>query len=121
MVAQRLIRKLCPHCKSSYTPDENEAHLLGWEAAGRPAIYQPTGCEHCDGKGYRGRMALIEVLRLDTAMDELIASGAPMQAMRQAAQQRGYHPLAEDGIRRILEGVTSLAEVSRVVDLTGRV
>jgi type II secretory ATPase GspE/PulE/Tfp pilus assembly ATPase PilB-like protein len=104
-----------------YIPDENEAQLLGWEAAGRPAVYQPAGCDHCDGKGYRGRMALIEVLRLDTNMDELIAAGAAMQAMRQAAHERGYHPLAEDGIRRILEGLTSLAEVSRVVDLTGRV
>jgi type II secretory ATPase GspE/PulE/Tfp pilus assembly ATPase PilB-like protein len=121
VVAQRLIRKLCPHCKSPYMPDENEAQLLGWEAAGKPAVYQPAGCEHCDGKGYRGRMALIEVLRLDTNMDEIIATGAPMQAMRQAAHERGYHPLAEDGIRRILEGLTSLAEVSRVVDLTGRV
>ncbi len=121
VVAQRLVRKLCPHCKAPYAPDADEARLLDWDAAGQPALYQPVGCAHCSGKGYRGRMALIEVLRLDTHMDELIAAGAPMQAMRQAAHERGYRPLAEDGIRRILEGLTSLAEVSRVVDLTGRV
>jgi type II secretory ATPase GspE/PulE/Tfp pilus assembly ATPase PilB-like protein len=76
---------------------------------------------HCEGKGYRGRMALIEIMRLDTNMDELVAAGASMQTLRQAAFDRGYRPLAEDGLRRILDGLTSLAEVSRVVDLTGRV
>jgi type II secretory ATPase GspE/PulE/Tfp pilus assembly ATPase PilB-like protein len=121
VVAQRLVRKLCPHCKTPYTPDEKEAQLLGWAAAGNPPVYQAAGCERCDGKGYRGRMALIEVLRLDTDMDEMGASGSTLYAIRQAAHERGYQPLAEDGIRRILEGLTSLAEVSRVVDLTGRV
>jgi type II secretory ATPase GspE/PulE/Tfp pilus assembly ATPase PilB-like protein len=121
VVAQRLIRKLCPHCKTPYVPDDSEALILGWREAGEPVIYQATGCDRCEGKGYRGRLALIEVLRLDTNMDELIASGASMLSLRQAAHDRGYRPLAEDGIRHVLEGMTSLAEVSRVVDLTGRV
>ena len=121
VVAQRLIRRLCPQCKESYTPDEAEARILGWHEAGQPTIFQPVGCHSCNGKGYRGRMALIELLRMDNELDEMVASNAGLHEIRKAAMERGYHPLAEDGIRRVLEGITSLAEVSRVVDLTGRV
>jgi len=66
-------------------------------------------------------MALIELLRMDPELDELVANDAPLHEIRRAAFDHGYHPLAEDGIKRVLNGVTSLAEVARVVDLTGRV
>ena len=120
VVAQRLVRKLCPHCKEAYTPDEHEIHILGWKENDAP-IYRPTGCPACDHKGYKGRMALIELLRMDPELDELVANDAPLHEIRRAAFEHGYHPLAEDGIKRVLNGVTSLAEVARVVDLTGRV
>ena len=68
-----------------------------------------------------GRLALIELLRMDPTLDELVANHAPLHEIRRAAFEHGYHPLAEDGIKRVLDGVTSLSEVSRVVDLTGRV
>jgi type IV pilus assembly protein PilB len=121
VVAQRLARRLCPHCKRAYIPDEAEARILRWHEAGEPTIFQPVGCPSCDGKGYRGRMALIELLRMDNTLDEMVASSAGLHEIRRAAIERGYRPLAEDGIRRVLEGITSLAEVSRVVDLTGHV
>ena len=121
VVAQRLVRRLCRHCKQAYTPDETEARILGWNEAGKPEIFQPAGCPSCNGKGYKGRMALIELLRLDNELDEMVAGDAGLHEIRKAAIERGYRPLAEDGIRRVLEGVTSLTEVSRVVDLTGRV
>jgi type II secretory ATPase GspE/PulE/Tfp pilus assembly ATPase PilB-like protein len=120
VVAQRLVRKLCPHCKEAYTPDEHEIHILNWKEGDAP-IYRPTGCPACDHKGYKGRMALIELLRMDPELDELVANDAPLHEIRRAAFEHGYHPLAEDGIKRVLNGVTSLAEVARVVDLTGRV
>ncbi|MGA8007004.1 MAG: ATPase, T2SS/T4P/T4SS family, partial [Burkholderiales bacterium] len=65
VVAQRLVRLLCPRCKEAYMPEETEARILGWEAAGSPTLYRAKGCPVCDGKGYRGRMALIELLRMD--------------------------------------------------------
>jgi type II secretory ATPase GspE/PulE/Tfp pilus assembly ATPase PilB-like protein len=80
-----------------------------------------VGCPACSHKGYRGRLALIELLRLDPTLDELVANNAPLHEIRRAAFAHGYHPLAEDGIQRVKDGVTSLAEVARVVDLTGRV
>jgi type II secretory ATPase GspE/PulE/Tfp pilus assembly ATPase PilB-like protein len=121
VVAQRLVRRLCPQCKQAYTPDDAEARILGWQEAGQPKIFQATGCPACDGKGYRGRMALIELLRMDNELDEVVARNAALHEIRRSAMERGYHPLAEDGIRRVLEGLTSLAELARVVDLTGRI
>ena len=83
-------------------------------------IYRSAGCAHCHHKGYRGRIALMELLFIDSDLDELIARHATMREIRDAAISKGFKTLAEDGVRRVLEGSTSLAEVSRVVDLTGR-
>jgi type II secretory ATPase GspE/PulE/Tfp pilus assembly ATPase PilB-like protein len=121
VIAQRLVRKLCPHCKEAYMPDENEARILGADPAEPVWIFRATGCPACSHKGYRGRLALIELLRMDPTLDELVANHAPLHEIRRAAFEHGYHPLAEDGVKRVLDGVTSLAEVARVVDLTGRV
>ena len=121
VVAQRLVRLLCPRCKEAYTPEETEARILGWEAAGSPTLYRAKGCPVCDSKGYRGRMALIELLRMDADLDEMVARDAALHEIRAAALVRGYRPLADDGVARVLAGTTSFAEVARVVDLTGRI
>lgn len=123
VVAQRLARVLCPHCKEAYQPAPEELHLLGpiaVESAQESKIYRAVGCAHCHHKGYRGRIALMELLFIDSDLDELIARHATMREIRDAAVSKGFKTLAEDGVRRVLEGSTSLAEVSRVVDLTGR-
>jgi type II secretory ATPase GspE/PulE/Tfp pilus assembly ATPase PilB-like protein len=120
VIAQRLVRKLCPHCREAYAPDEDEARILGWQTGDAP-VYRAAGCPACSHKGYRGRLALIELLRMDPTLDELVANHAPLHEIRRAAFEHGYRPLAEDGIQRVKDGVTSLAEVARVVDLTGRV
>jgi type II secretory ATPase GspE/PulE/Tfp pilus assembly ATPase PilB-like protein len=121
VIAQRLIRKLCPHCKEAYTPDADESRILGADPAQPPQIFRAIGCPACGHKGYRGRLALIELLRMDPTLDELVANHAPLHEIRHAAFEHGYHPLAEDGLQRVRDGMTSLAEVARVVDLTGRV
>jgi type II secretory ATPase GspE/PulE/Tfp pilus assembly ATPase PilB-like protein len=121
VIAQRLVRKLCPHCKEAYTPDEHEARILGADPAHAPQVFRAVGCPACSHKGYRGRLAIIELLRMDPTLDELVANDAPLHEIRRAAFELGFRPLAEDGIQRVLDGVTSLAEVARVVDLTGRV
>jgi type II secretory ATPase GspE/PulE/Tfp pilus assembly ATPase PilB-like protein len=117
VIAQRLVRKLCPHCKETYTPDEQEQKMLGPNTG---TLYRATGCPQCHHKGYSGRMALMELLFMDSDLDELVAQRATLRELRNAALEKGFHTLADDGIRRVLEGSTSLAEVSRVVDLTTR-
>src|SRR5574340_594886 len=121
VIAQRLVRVLCPHCKEAYEPPPEERALLGHHLQAVSRLYRAAGCKQGDNKGYKGRLALIELLRMDPELDELVANHAPLHEIRRAAFKHGYHPLAEDGIKRVLDGVTSLAEVARVVDMTGRV
>ncbi len=122
IIAQRLVRRLCPHCKIPYQAEVHEVRLLGTYAEGsaRPVIYRPNGCERCDFQGYRGRLAIMELLRINGDMDELIARRSTVREMRQLANQQGFTTLADDGLRRVLDGTTSLEEVGRVVDLTDR-
>lgn len=120
VVAQRLVRTLCTGCKESYEPSEEERVVLGIGPNAHPKIFHQVGCKRCNYTGYKGRMALLELLRIDSALDSLIARRGHMDELREVAKARGFTTLAEDGIRRVLEGYTSLSEVSRVVDLTGR-
>ena len=121
VIAQRLVRRLCPHCRKPYTAQPHERRLLGLDQAGAaPLLYRPGGCHHCDYQGYRGRLAIMELLRMDADIDDLIARRATAREIRQAALAKGFRPLAEDGLRRVLDGSTSLEEVARVVDLTER-
>src|SRR5512134_948370 len=85
VIAQRLVRKLCPHCKEAYTPDEHEARILAADPAEPTWIFRATGCPACSHKGYRGRLALIELLRMDPTLDELVANNAPLHEIRRAA------------------------------------
>ncbi|HWT53815.1 MAG TPA: ATPase, T2SS/T4P/T4SS family [Rhodocyclaceae bacterium] len=120
VIAQRLVRKLCPHCKTAYQPGPAEARILGVEETTAPAIYRAGTCEHCDYRGYKGRLAIMEVLRMDGDIDELIARRATAREVRNAANAKGFRSLAEDAARRVVEGITSIEEVGRVIDLTER-
>jgi type IV pilus assembly protein PilB len=120
VVAQRLVRVLCPHCKEAHTPDELERKVLKLKASDKPKIYKPKGCKQCNQNGYRGRMAIIELLRIDSDFDSLISRRAHLDELQKMALDKGFVTLAEDGVRRILEGYTSMAEVMRVIDLTSR-
>ncbi|MBK9446081.1 MAG: type II/IV secretion system protein [Betaproteobacteria bacterium] len=121
VVAQRLIRKLCTHCKTPYQAESGELRLLGIpQESPRPVIYRPCGCERCDFQGYRGRLAIMELLRVNGDMDELIARRGTAREMRNLAKEMGCRSLADDGLRRVLDGSTSIEELGRVVDLTDR-
>ena len=121
IVAQRLIRRLCDHCKSPYHAESHEMQLVGSPAGGpRPVLFRPTGCERCDSQGYRGRIAIMELLRIDSGIDELIARRATTHEIRTRALEQGFITLADDGMRRVLNGTTSLEELGRVIDLTDR-
>ena len=121
VMGQRLVRRLCDQCKTPYTPDTAERRLLALEPHGDHTLYRPVGCAHCDGRGYRGRFALLEVLRMDADLDDLIARRSTLKELAGAAEEKGFQTLSADGARRALDGTTSLEEVARVVDLTSRV
>ncbi len=119
VIGQRLVRKLCVDCKEVYEPSKLERQILelgvGSEA---PPIYRASGCQRCAHSGFKGRLALTELLRFDGEIDELVARRATQREILKVAKNKGYMTLAEDGIRRVLEGVTSMDEISRVMNLT---
>lgn len=121
IIAQRLVRVLCQHCKQSYTPDVTEMKLLGIppeQAA--PTIYRSVGCDACEHHGFSGRVAIMELLKMDQDIDELVARRATVREIKTMALAKGFRPLIVDAIQRVMDGVTSLDEVSRVIDLTER-
>lgn len=121
IVAQRLVRKLCRHCKQAYAPDEAERGLLGITGTKPVLLYRGGTCEACNFLGFKGRLAVVEVLKVNHEFDEMIAHSATRKEMHAAALAAGFQDLAEDAVRHVLSGTTSLSEISRVVDLTGRV
>jgi type II secretory ATPase GspE/PulE/Tfp pilus assembly ATPase PilB-like protein len=122
VVAQRLMRRLCTHCREPYHPeDELTLKILGVDANWTGDIYRAAGCDHCDNTGYRGRVAIMELFKMNGDIDELIARRATGREIREAARRTGFRTLAEDAVSRVLNGQTSLDEISRIVDLTDRI
>ena len=121
IVAQRLVRRLCTQCRKPYPAEPHECKLIGVaEGHPSPIIYRAAGCDHCEYQGYRGRIAIMEMLRLDHDLDDLIGRRAPLRDIRAMALSKGFRTLADDGLRRVLDGSTSIEEVGRVIDLTER-
>jgi general secretion pathway protein E/type IV pilus assembly protein PilB len=120
IIAQRLVRLLCAHCREGYAPSKEERHILGLEPDSVLKLYRPVGCKLCNFRGYKGRASVMEILRMDSDLDELVARRATARELRTAALEKGFRPLVEEGIARILDGSTSIAEVARSIDLTQR-
>jgi type IV pilus assembly protein PilB len=120
VVAQRLVRRLCGDCAEEYTPPEAEVRALGFDpklVAGRK-FRRARGCRACEGTGYRGRIAVFELLEMDHAIRELVFEGSGLQAVRERATASGaLRPLVTDGARKVLRGDTSVNEVVRVTRL----
>jgi type II secretory ATPase GspE/PulE/Tfp pilus assembly ATPase PilB-like protein len=120
VVAQRLVRKLCRTCRQTYDPDVKERRLLNLAANEPAALFRAVGCEQCDYQGYRGRQSILEILKIDGGLDELIARRGTAREILTAARSKGFRTLADDGVRMVRAGTTSLDELMRVVDLTDR-
>jgi len=116
ILAQRLIRTLCPDCKKAYLPGEDELKAFGKSTALIKGItfYQAKGCKLCNSTGFSGRIGIFEFLLLDDEMRNLISEGASAFEIRRMAQKKGMHSLREDGWTKAGQGVTTLAEVLRV-------
>lgn len=120
IIAQRLVRRLCPLCKEGYVPDSAERRILSIGGNEKITLFRPVGCADCENQGYKGRLAIMEILRFDHGIIELVARHASLKEINEYALAHHFVPLIEDGIRRIREGLTSLHEVRRVVDFSER-
>ena len=113
VLAQRLVRTLCPHCREAHLPDEEECKLLGLEIGSQTEIYRATGCGECNFKGYKGRTGIHELLFVDDKVRELIHNGKGEQAIEKYI--RKHTPsIRRDGFDKVLAGITTLEEVLRV-------
>ncbi|MDD4891769.1 MAG: ATPase, T2SS/T4P/T4SS family [Phycisphaerae bacterium] len=124
IMAQRLIRVLCPECKTpDYEPDNYVLRLLGIRTSDLEGktIYKPVGCPKCNGTGYRGRLGIFEMMQMNNQIRELAFNRAPTKDIRAAAIASGMRNLVGDGRVKILNGVTSIEEVSRVTQAEGLV
>ncbi len=115
IVAQRLVRTICPKCKELFAPTEEqlmELDLLSEEVRGRK-FFRGKGCDHCNGSGYKGRLAIFEIMTIDDEMRELIMKHASTSVLRNESRKRGMRTLRESGLLAIYEGQTTIDEVVR--------
>ncbi len=120
VMAQRLIRTLCEHCKepTSIDPESWSQLVNPWKSSPPAQIYKAVGCEQCRGTGYKGRMGLYEILVLSAEMKRLVGDGANLNQIKKQAYQEGLQPLRLAGAKRVAQGTTTLEEVMRVVPLS---
>ena len=117
ILGQRLVRKLCPHCHESYEPlPEVAAELKLWNFSNERDIllYRPKGCEACDGTGYRGRLAITELLVMTDDIRRLVMTNAPARKIEEQALLEGMQTMYDDGIHKAVAGMTTVEEVLRV-------
>ena len=117
VIAQRLVRVICPHCREEHTPDEDlvkkfKTHI---DRLGINRFYRGAGCEECGFTGYRGRTAVFEIFRIDEEIKKLITDGVSESDIFRAARKKGLRTLTESGMGKVAQGITTLEEVDKVI------
>ncbi len=117
VLAQRLARRLCGECKEQYTPHPEDLTAAGWNnrTAMPTELFRAVGCKACGGTGYRGRLAIHEVMLVNEEIERLIVHRGSTDDVRRAAMENGMIPLREDGLRKVGNGLTTIEEISRVI------
>jgi type II secretory ATPase GspE/PulE/Tfp pilus assembly ATPase PilB-like protein len=117
VVAQRLVRRLCPNCKQEFTPDakylqDNRVKKENIENS----IYmaKPEGCQECSGSGYSGRTVIGEILELTDEIKEMILDKKPLSEIKKMAMKQGMIPIRKNGLGKVIKGITSFEELNRV-------
>ncbi|MGJ0489756.1 MULTISPECIES: type II secretion system ATPase GspE [Methylobacter] len=117
ILAQRLVRKLCPECKEPYVASPlvvEDKHLRRFVPEGDIVLYKPVGCSACGGLGYRGRLAIIEFLLMTDPIRKMIMAHEEAGAIQKLAIEQGMVTMSDDGLQKAVQGITTLAEVMRV-------
>lgn len=119
VVAQRLVRLICPHCKEAYQPSAEELERLNQlTGSARPGnLYRAKGCQKCNFSGFLGRSAVFEIMEVNQNIRECINKRAPESEILKEAKNNGLQTLAQSAVRKVLEGLTTIEEISRVIDI----
>ncbi len=120
VLAQRLVRVLCNGCKEAYTTTDDELREIGVKPPGRPVtLYRGVGCAACSHTGYRGRLGIFELMMVDDEIRGLLSQNTDAKTIKQTAMRKGMGTLRADGARKVLSGITSVAEVIRATEEEG--
>ena len=114
VIAQRLVRRLCPVCKQAYEASEDEKRLLGAPTDEPLTIYKPCGCERCNGIGYKGRIGVYEIMTITPAIRRVISKRGSAEEIKDVALSEGMHTLRMSASRMVMEGITSFSEMIKV-------
>jgi type IV pilus assembly protein PilB len=116
VLAQRLVRLLCPTCKRPYTPSNDELYASGLrpDDVAQHTFYRNVGCDACNHTGYRGRTAIHELLDMSDTVREMIIERRPGSEIRRQAQKEGLSSLRESAVKKMFSGQTTLYEINRV-------
>jgi type IV pilus assembly protein PilB len=116
-LAQRLARRICDNCKEEYTPQRELLLRMGFDPKRNPDVqfYKGRGCDTCRQTGFKGRIGLYELMRINEELAEMIVRRAPVSELKEAARANGMHTLQEDGLRKAKDGMTTIEEIMRVV------
>ncbi|MBI3975194.1 MAG: type II/IV secretion system protein, partial [Armatimonadetes bacterium] len=115
ILAQRLARQICPHCKIAYTPPPEAVKRLGLDPSKETQLFRGQGCEECRFTGYKGRIGVFELLVMSDAIRELVVRRAPSTEIKARAVREGMQTLRDDGLEKVLSGVSTIDEILRVV------
>lgn len=115
IVAQRLVRKVCPHCSEPYTPNVEETELLSAHGLTASRLYRGIGCGNCARTGYKGRLAIHEVLAVDNELRTMMMNKGSDHQYYNHALEQGMVPILEDGLRKAIDGLTTISELYRVI------
>jgi len=122
VIAQRLSRKLCEHCKEEYEISDKERRMIvkviGDEGGKISKLYKAVGCPKCRNKGYSGRVAIAEILDVDKEIDDMITKQVSKKDLYTYVLNKGFITMQEDGMNKVVQGITSIEELIRVVDMT---
>jgi type II secretory ATPase GspE/PulE/Tfp pilus assembly ATPase PilB-like protein len=127
-MAQRLVRKLCPACKKKTSPNEVDKVIIKkviesikdkeiLKGINTQSIYEPVGCKECNFTGFKGRTGIYEAIMIDEKIEEVVVNNPSERELAKAAEEQGIPTMLQDGMIKVLQGVTSIKELARVIDL----
>jgi type II secretory ATPase GspE/PulE/Tfp pilus assembly ATPase PilB-like protein len=114
VMAQRLVRVLCKHCKEPVEPDENTKKILDIKEGEKVTIYQPKGCQECNFTGFSGRLGIFEIFTMNDELRELAIKRVTASALRKVASKYGMKSMRDDGLAKVKLGITTIKEVTYI-------
>jgi type II secretory ATPase GspE/PulE/Tfp pilus assembly ATPase PilB-like protein len=118
ILAQRLVRKICPHCKEEFTPSDEMKEFLTLQGFASEKCLRGKGCDRCRKTGYTGRLGVYELMVMDDSLRDVVTSNPDVTLLRKLCRERGLVTLRTDGFHKVMKGLTTVDEILRVTDNT---